>query len=64
MEKDKNNGFIYEDKDYYMIEELFFKYYPLHSDKHEESEKYNELDTDILPILPREEDIEDGYFYY
>lgn len=63
MEKDKNKGFIiYEGKDYYMMEELFFKDYPTNNEAYEG--EYSKVDIDVLPIIPKYEDIEDGYFYY
>lgn len=62
MERDKNKGFIYEGKDYYMMEELFFKNYSPNNEAYEE--ECSEVDTDVLPIVPRDEDIEEGYFYY
>lgn len=61
-EKEKGNGFIYEGKDYYMMEEMFFESQPPNNEAYKE--QHSEIDTDVLPIVPRDADIEDGYFYY
>lgn len=61
-EEDKNKSFIYEDEDYYTIEEMFFESRPPNNETYKE--EHSEIDTDVLPIIPMDEDIEDGYFYY
>lgn len=91
MKKNQNKNFIYEGKDYYMMEYLFFEHYPFNierknknpiyegkdyymmeelsykqclTDNESHYEEYSEEITDVLPIIPKDEDIEDGYFYY